>query len=61
MSVTFTCEVCKQTIQSTWTEEESLAEKESNWGDAPIDQCVAMCGDCYEKFMDWYNSSIGHA
>lgn len=45
----FTCAVCGETFESTWTDEEAIAEKDSFFGAVPLNACVVVCDDCFQE------------
>lgn len=52
---TFTCENCKQTFSSDWSDEEAQAEYEALFPNhAEAEALVSVvCEDCYNKMLDW--------
>lgn len=61
MADDFTCSLCKGTFKKSRSDEEALAEKEKEWGSIPIEECDTLCSDCYQLFINWYNSNKGNA
>lgn len=50
----FTCDMCKETYTSGWTEEEAKAEYESIFGPNMGEEMAVLCDDCDVIFKDWY-------
>lgn len=48
-SNTYTCAICKGEFEKGWSDEEAVAEKDSYWGDVPLDECGVICDDCWNK------------
>jgi hypothetical protein len=47
-----TCEMCGLVFESTWTDEEALAEAAENFGGPPPPGTASVvCDDCYAKAM----------
>lgn len=55
MSDTFTCEVCGETYEKGWTDEEAIAEQLEVFGTTSEDDGVA-CEDCYAAVMRSLNN-----
>jgi len=53
-----TCEYCLQTFCPEWSEQESLQEKERNFGGMPLEECALLCTNCFVKVM-LHAESIG--
>jgi hypothetical protein len=51
MDGTYTCDLCGQTYEKAWTDEEALAEAEDNFSPAELEDTAVVCDDCYRKFM----------
>ena len=50
-ALVYTCAICKGTFYSDRPEEDALDELKENFGDIPVDECSALCEDCYKKMM----------
>lgn len=51
----FTCARCGYSYESAWTDEEALEEKETNFGEIPLENCVIVCDDCYAQITGAYD------
>lgn len=47
----FTCVICGGIFTNAWTEEEAIAEKDSLWGDTPIEECSTACDKCFNEIV----------
>lgn len=48
----FTCAYCKGTFPLDWTEEEAVFEMKATFGEeTTVEECDALCDDCYNKVM----------
>jgi hypothetical protein len=45
----YQCSDCKKTYQTTWTDEEALAEAAMIFGDVPKEKLTVVCDECYRK------------
>ncbi len=52
-SNTYTCWLCKQEFEKEWSDTEAIAEKESYWGEIPLENCKAVCDDCWNKIKPY--------
>jgi len=49
----FRCYVCKGVFNKEWTDKQSIQELHDNFGpEYSPEDCVAVCDDCYKKFME---------
>lgn len=55
----FECQVCHGIFEKGWTDEESAAEGEANFGDIPEDEKALICDPCWEAFKRWYKATTG--
>lgn len=51
---TFTCELCEETFEKGWTDEEAEAEFEALFPDDP--PRAVVCEDCFAEVMEWAKS-----
>lgn len=49
MADEYTCAICDNTYDKTWSDEESMAEMEQIFGQVPMEECNVVCDDCYKK------------
>lgn len=56
MSNEFTCSMCKATFEKAWTDEEAHNEMLENFGELKESQKTVICDDCYNEFMEWFDS-----
>lgn len=54
----FQCDSCGGIFTKGWSDEESLAEAETNGHPATGDDGV-ICDDCYPAFMAWFTRRRG--
>jgi hypothetical protein len=47
-TVTYTCELCHQTFDSDWPDEEAAKECEALFGQVPMSDCAIVCDDCFQ-------------
>lgn len=45
----FTCAICDGTFVKKTPEDKALAELKEFFGDVPVEDCVIVCGVCWEK------------
>lgn len=50
---TYTCSVCENTYEKGWSDEEAMKEKNTLWGDAPLEEFSIVCEDCNIAFLEW--------
>jgi uncharacterized protein YlaI len=51
---TFTCDVCKRTVETYDSEEEMKAEAIALYGEWPEpEDRASLCDDCHERFLVW--------
>lgn len=48
-----TCAICGAVFESTWSDEEALAEAEETFGVLPDALMETVCDDCYRLILDW--------
>lgn len=49
----FTCTVCKETFESSWTEKEKRDEAKKNFPLDSISEMSSVCDDCHQELMSW--------
>lgn len=52
----YQCAVCHGVFERALSDEEALAELQSNFGGFPKDECALVCDDCYNKIMPQLNN-----
>ena len=45
----FKCAMCKGIFEKAWSEEESLAELKSYFGEISKEDCEVICDDCFQR------------
>ena len=50
----FQCACCKKIFKKGWSDEEALAEKNADFPDDVVEECVLVCDDCYEQLRKEY-------
>jgi hypothetical protein len=51
----FKCAICGKVFESSWSEEEALAELVENFGkDCNVEDCEVVCDDCYQEMIGEY-------
>ena len=51
MSDTFTCEMCGNTFEKGWTDEEAQDEARQIFGEIPPEEQALTCDDCWRRFL----------
>ncbi len=52
MPDTFTCEMCGETFEKAWSDEEAAEEYRKLFGREPdVENDAPVCDDCYMKIM----------
>ena len=46
----YRCASCNGIFEKGWSDEEAMEEKNRDFGNAPMEDCVVVCDDCYQKF-----------
>lgn len=44
----YTCEMCQQTFENCWSDQEAQAESKQLCGDLPQEMLVIVCEDCFQ-------------
>jgi DNA-directed RNA polymerase subunit RPC12/RpoP len=59
MAENYTCANCGGTFEKTYSDEEAMAEMESNFSPEEIaaEGKAIVCDDCYKRFMTWMKAS----
>jgi DNA-directed RNA polymerase subunit RPC12/RpoP len=47
----YVCAMCGGRFETTWSDEEALAEMRENFSDIPVSETEIVCDDCYLKVM----------
>jgi DNA-directed RNA polymerase subunit RPC12/RpoP len=48
---TFTCDICGETYEKGWTDEEAEAECREKFGNLKSEQRGIACGDCFQRYF----------
>lgn len=56
MAATFECAVCHKIFEKSPFHEEALEKLREEYDDASLDDCGAICDDCYAKIEEMRNS-----
>ena len=55
----FTCDLCNNTYEKAWSDEESMAEAHEKYGEKLSNQPMSiLCDSCHKDQMRWGNSRL---
>lgn len=49
----YTCNNCKKTFESDWSDEDALQEKTNLFPILPIEKMSLVCDDCFKQIMEF--------
>ena len=52
MTHSYTCDECHETFETTWTDEEALAEAKENFPTLAPRARALVCDECYKKMLE---------
>lgn len=60
MGKSFKCDSCNTIIEidESWTEQDAINEKQTNFGNLSLEECAHVCDDCFKKIMAFNRHKI---